>query len=88
MALDGIRLIETRILVRRENGWAALPYVWNEEQTDATLKRAGAVVPMTLYRPDGGGEDFAYLVPDAKHQTEFFFQFMLERAPARDLRNG
>jgi len=65
MALGGYRLIETRLLVHREAGWDALPYVWNEEQTDAILKRTGAVAPMTLHRPRGETEDFAYVVPNA-----------------------
>lgn len=65
MALDHLRLVETRVLVRREAGWDALPYVWNEDQTDAVLKRTGAVIPMTLTRDDGEMEPFAYLVPNA-----------------------
>ncbi|MEX0644481.1 MAG: hypothetical protein WD076_04180, partial [Parvularculaceae bacterium] len=64
MALGGIRLIETRILARRAEAWIALPYVWNAEQTEATLKRAGAIVPLTLHRPDGREEAFNYLVPN------------------------
>ena len=36
--LGNVRLIETRILVRREHGWEALPYVWNAAQTDANLR--------------------------------------------------
>lgn len=64
MPLKGLRLIETRLLVRRADGWAAIPYVWNEEQTEARLARIGAVKPMTLIRPDGRSEDFAYLVPN------------------------
>ena len=31
------RLIETRLLVNTNSGWVALPYVWNVEQTEATL---------------------------------------------------
>ncbi len=65
MTLDGYRLMETRILVRRDAGWAALPYIWNDDQTDAVLKRTGAVMPLTLHRPDGRAEDFAYVVPNA-----------------------
>jgi uncharacterized repeat protein (TIGR03806 family) len=65
MALDHLRLVETRVLVRREHGWDALPYVWNDEQTDAVLKRTGAVIPMTLIRADGEMEPFSYLVPNA-----------------------
>lgn len=64
LPLGGVRLVETRILARRAEGWVAIPYVWNEEQTDATLARIGAVKPMTLHRPDGRSEDFAYLVPN------------------------
>ncbi|HJU37935.1 MAG TPA: hypothetical protein VJ724_00070, partial [Tahibacter sp.] len=37
--LSKVRLIETRLLVRRQAGWVALPYVWNAGQTEATLER-------------------------------------------------
>lgn len=65
MALDGVRLIETRLLVRRDAGWDALPYVWNEEQTDAVLKRAGDVKRLSLMRSADEIEEFAYIVPNA-----------------------
>lgn len=65
MSLDGLRLIETRVIARREDGWIALPYVWNDEQTDAVLKRTGAVIPLTLHRPDGREEAFSYVIPNA-----------------------
>ena len=65
MPLKGLHLVETRILARRKDGWIALPYVWNEDQTDAVLKRAGAIIPLTLRRPDGREEAFNYLVPNA-----------------------
>lgn len=62
--LAELRLIETRVLVHRADGWEALPYVWNDEQTEATLKRTGDLLRLTLV--DGGTEtDFPYLVPDA-----------------------
>ena len=61
--LDRIRLVETRILVRRASGWAAFPYVWNEAQTEARLKRTGASIPMTLTRP-GHSDRFVYQVPN------------------------
>ena len=63
--LGEIRLVETRILVHRETGWVALPYVWNADQTEAELRRAGEIEHLTLVGPDGRREDFAYAVPNA-----------------------
>jgi uncharacterized repeat protein (TIGR03806 family) len=65
LPLGGLRLMETRILHRRADGWTALPYVWNEAQTDAVLMRAGALIETTLHRPDGRSEALPYFVPNA-----------------------
>lgn len=62
--MDQVRLVETRILVHRENGWVALPYRWNEDQTEARLHRVGAIIPMTLIAEDGGEEAFNYVMPN------------------------
>ncbi len=62
LALDDIALIETRLLIRYETGWRALPYVWNAEQTEAYLEIAGDIREIAL---DGGAEPFLYVVPDA-----------------------
>ncbi len=61
--LGHVRLIETRLLVRRARGWVALPYVWNADGSDATLERTGADVPLTFV--DGARrEAFTYTVPN------------------------
>ena len=62
--LAHVHLIETRILVRRESGWAAMPYVWKDDQKDALLARTGAVIPLTLVADSDAREDFNYVVPD------------------------
>jgi uncharacterized repeat protein (TIGR03806 family) len=62
--LANVHLIETRILVRREGGWEALPYVWNSAQTDALLARTGDAKPLELVSDDGGREAFTYVVPN------------------------
>ena len=64
LELAKVRLIETRLLVRREDGWVALPYVWNAAQTEATLKRGGELVALTLVGADGSREQAEYAVPD------------------------
>src|SRR3546814_20338688 len=62
--LRNVRMIETRLLVRREAGWVAIPYVWNDAQTEAALERTGADVPLQLVAADGGREAFVYEVTD------------------------
>ena len=62
--LSRVRLIETRLLVRREDGWIALPYVWNDAQTDALLERTGAAIAMSLVDEHGEAEPLGYQVPD------------------------
>ncbi len=62
--LARVRLIETRVLVRRAAGWEALPYVWNEAQTDAELARTGDEIPLTLIDAHGSEEHFTYVVPN------------------------
>ena len=57
-------LLETRVLARREEGWIALPYVWNESQTNAELKRIGDIKRLTL-EDEKGETSFAYLVPNS-----------------------
>ncbi len=65
LPLRDVRLVETRLLVRRAAGWIALPYVWNAEQTEAVLARAGDELPLQLAREDGRREDFTYVVPNS-----------------------
>jgi len=64
LTLDRVRLVETRLLVRRASGWLALPYVWNDAQTEARLMRTGDLVPLTLAGADGRQQQLDYLVPD------------------------
>jgi len=62
--LDDYVLIETRILVRYDDGWKALPYVWNEAQDEAFLELAGDARNVVLAGAQGH-DDIVYIVPDA-----------------------
>lgn len=62
--LSHVRLIETRLLVRREQGWEALPYVWNAEQTEAELARTGGEVSLELMAAGEPNQAFTYVVPN------------------------
>ena len=50
-----LRLIETRVLVHRDDGWHAFPYVWDDDETEATLapnrRRAWRSPPSTTTAP-------------------------------------
>ncbi|MGY6635802.1 MAG: SO2930 family diheme c-type cytochrome [Erythrobacter sp.] len=60
------RLIETRVLLHRADGWAALPYRWNAEQTEATLALAGARLDVTT----PAGETISYRIPNKNQCKE------------------
>lgn len=60
------RLIETRLLLHRAEGWVALPYLWNAEQTEARLALAGARVPATTPT----GQKISYRVPNKNQCKE------------------
>ncbi|QLC26869.1 hypothetical protein HFP57_08130 [Parasphingopyxis algicola] len=62
---DGdIRWIETRVLLRRESGWVALPYIWNADGSDAVLARAGRRLPASWIDADGEAQEISYRVPN------------------------
>lgn len=72
--LAAVRLIETRLLVHRDSGWVALPYVWNEAQTDASLEVTGDLQNVSL-AVDEDVIEFPYIVPDQNqcagcHETD------------------
>ena len=64
-----IRLVETRLLIRREQGWIALPYVWNEAQTEAELMRGGKTFELSTDWVDESSVksqlSFEYHVPNS-----------------------
>lgn len=60
----GERLLETRILWRLNDGWIGLPYVWNEEQTDADLDEVGGTVKASWIHFDGSMRRNDYIIPN------------------------
>jgi uncharacterized repeat protein (TIGR03806 family) len=65
--LSKVRLVETRLLVKRESGWLALPYVWNAAQTEADLQRTGDQQQLSLVDESAKpatSQRFTYVVPN------------------------
>ncbi|MEN0046899.1 MAG: SO2930 family diheme c-type cytochrome [Bacteroidota bacterium] len=58
------QLMETRVLLHKEEGWIALPYMWNEEQTDAVLEVAGGSKMIKWKDKKGKKQQLEYQVPN------------------------
>lgn len=59
-------ILETRLLLKKDGEWIALPYVWNEEQTEAYLYILGKDIDLVLEANDERVEplNFSYSVPN------------------------
>ena len=87
---QGQRLIETRILTHEPEGWVGRPYIWNAEQTEATLAVAGGTRNIDWIDETGTQQHVDnYIIPNANqckgcHKTDS--QRMLPIGPkARNL---
>jgi uncharacterized repeat protein (TIGR03806 family) len=58
------RYIETRLLVRKADGWKAYAYIWNKEQTEATYSPAGGTEPIDTVTAEGAKVHLAYAIPN------------------------
>jgi len=59
-----IRILETRLLIRESADWKTLPYIWNEEQTEAYLNIAGKNIAVSWTHTDGQLRKVNYSVPN------------------------
>lgn len=58
------RFLETRLLIRKADGWTAFPYVWNAERTEAVLKKAGTKIDAAWTHGDGQRREVRWSVPN------------------------
>ncbi|WP_296351580.1 hypothetical protein [Winogradskyella sp.] len=59
----GRKIIETRVLIKRNGIWETGNYKWNEDQTDAILHPDGSEVPVTWTNEDGVTVSTNYKIP-------------------------
>lgn len=57
------RILETRLLIREEDGWKAIVYEWNEEQTEATRLLLGATKSVNRIDEQGVIQQVSYTIP-------------------------
>jgi uncharacterized repeat protein (TIGR03806 family) len=61
---QGVRLVETRLLVHEADRWVGHVYVWNEEQTEAERLSTGTTATVSWTNEAGESLDQAYSIPD------------------------
>lgn len=59
----GRKIIETRLLIKKEGNWETGDYKWNDEQTEATLDLDGSEVPITWIDAEGDTNNITYKIP-------------------------
>ena len=63
------QLLETRLLLRKKDGWHAASYVWDDAQMEAELKIAGATINTSWVDKSGENRNVRYRVPN-KNQCQ------------------
>ncbi|MCO4822196.1 MAG: fibronectin type III domain-containing protein [Flavobacteriaceae bacterium] len=59
----GKKIIETRVLIRKNDAWLLGNYKWNDTQSDATLTDAEHTVPVAWVNAEGEDMSTNYIVP-------------------------
>lgn len=67
---DKVRYVETRLLIHKREGWVAQTYVWNADQTEAVLKRAGTRLDVSFVDARGQTVQVDYAVPNQNQCKE------------------
>lgn len=57
------KIIETRIMIRKESGWIFAEYVWNDDQTEATLQMEGSIKNIEWMTEAGVLKSANYRIP-------------------------
>ena len=60
----GRRLVETRLLIKEQDQWAAHSYIWNEEQTEAYLEVVGDIKEVNWVNIEGTAMKLDYIIPN------------------------
>jgi len=63
-------LLETRLLINTNDGWEAISYIWNKDQTDAKRAIAGATIPTKFINSSGEIINIRYRAPNQNQCKE------------------
>ena len=68
------RIIETRLLVKKDGKWEAYPYLWNQEQTDAKYKVTGGIYDVSWVDEQGEKRSIKYAMPNKNQCKSCHYQ--------------
>jgi uncharacterized repeat protein (TIGR03806 family) len=60
---DAKRILETRLLVKKDGAWIFADYVWNDEQTEATYDLDGSYQALEWLHDDGSTKSVNFRIP-------------------------
>ncbi|AWM12843.1 hypothetical protein NHF50_02855 [Flavobacterium sp. NRK F10] len=58
------RILETRLMIRKESGWIFANYVWNDEQTEAYFDLDGSDIPISWIDENNNLKNATYRIPN------------------------
>lgn len=61
---QGERIVETRLLIHQRKGWVAVPYLWNDDGTDARRAVIGGKTDVRWIHHDGSERSHQFITPD------------------------
>jgi uncharacterized repeat protein (TIGR03806 family) len=75
----GEHFVETRLLIRKADGWVAYPYIWNDQQTEAVYAPVGGRKRIDTIDETGARLSINYSIPNQNqckecHQSGGVFQ--------------
>ncbi len=60
---DERKILETRLIYKKDNAWHFADYIWNEDQTEATFNLQGLNVPISWIDDIGNPRTIDYRIP-------------------------
>lgn len=58
------RILETRLLIKKDGVWEAYPYIWKDDQSDAEYKVVGGEKKVTWIDTQGESQLINYIIPN------------------------
>ena len=59
----GKKIVETRVLIKLQEGWIASNYVWNDTMTEAFRDDVGGMIDISYIDNNGTTQDIDYIIP-------------------------